>query len=94
MGRIGVRVHPTAHPLVATLAAICGEQRVSIVKLARQTGLDDARIWRWYAGREDPRIDQLDCCFDQLGYRLSLRPLDPGGPHVDLVQPTLCGVRH
>ncbi len=91
---VGVTVHSTVQPLVSTLAELCRKRGFSIARLASLSGMDEAKIWRWYAGRSTPDIDDLDACLEHVGMRLSIRPLPPRSAHLDLVYPALCCVRH
>ena len=52
-------------------------QRIGVLDMAERSGLSPStlRHWRTY---HTPRVDDIEACFNVLGYSLVARPLEDG----------------
>lgn len=72
--RGGRKVAPPkrSHPMVKRLFEIMAEEDMMLVDLVERSGVAKSTFKNWRT-RTVPRIDQLEACFNVLGYTLKLQ---------------------
>lgn len=65
-------VPPHAHPLVRRLYQEIIRQQVPVAILAKKSGVSRQTIREWRT-RLRPKLDDLEACFNVLGYELAVR---------------------
>lgn len=72
-GKLPVPEH--AHPLVRDLVRELNEQRTTISEMADRAAVCRQAVRKWQDSTM-PRVDLLDACFNALGYRLAVVPVE------------------
>ena len=67
------RVVPrSASPAVRELSIVIDQSHMTLVELARKSGVSHTAIWAWRTGRAAPRVVELEFVAQALGYEITL----------------------
>lgn len=59
-----------ALPLVRTLVDLLNDLAIPNIELARRTGITPQSLGRWFNRRGNPKMADLEACFNAIGYNL------------------------
>ena len=66
------RTSQTAHPLIRRWVGMCSHTRTLRKEVAERSGIDDAVIYNWEAGRKSPKLNDFEVLVVTIGHRLTI----------------------
>jgi hypothetical protein len=74
-----LKIPTRGHPLVRALYEKMLEQRVGVLELSARSGVNANTLKDWRA-RTCPTVDNLEACFNAVGYTMTIVPIDHSSP--------------
>lgn len=70
-----LKIPDHVHPLIRRLFCEMSSQQIGVVEMAEKSGIHKDTFRRW-RDKSEPRLSDLDACFNVLGYELTIRDVE------------------
>lgn len=74
-----LKIPEQANPLVRELFRLMQKHRVGVLEISHRSGINKNTLKDWRA-RTCPTVDNIEACFNSIGYTLAVVPIDKSTP--------------